>query len=226
MCGRYLLDLPGTEIATALGAADRTNGFTPTWNAAPSQQLPVLGFNPNTRERSLVMMEWGLMPSWAQSGAIRPQINARAETVAERPMFRSAFAHRRCLIPMRGWYEWSVQDGRKAPWVLKPACDDHDIPTAAGLWEARTDAAGSAHHSFAIITCDAAPDIKHLHSRQPVLIDTSQRDIWLSPDSPAAHILASLLRASTTSVAHWQVSNAVNSVRNDDPSLVVPAAAS
>ncbi len=219
MCGRYLLDLPGASLATVLGAVDRTAGFMPTWNAAPSQLLPVLGRNPETREQSVVMMEWGLVPSWAISTTSRPQINARAETIAERPMFRSAFARRRCLVPMRGWYEWVVRDGQKSPWLLEPACSDNDIPTAAGIWEAVRDESGSRRYSFAIITCEAAPAIHHLHHRQPVMVSAADREMWLDADGAEAQ---RLLRARDEPVAHWEVSRAVNNVRNNDSSLAAP----
>jgi putative SOS response-associated peptidase YedK len=246
MCGRYLLDVPGSTLAHALDAIDRTQDMPPTWNAAPAQLLPVLGWNPETRERSLVRMEWGLMPQWAvgmsassrtEHGAPRaqtrsghrpprPQINARAESVDVKPMFRRAFARRRCLIPMRGWYEWVSGDTYKHPWVLVPevAPDASAVATAAGIWETWREADGASHHTFAIITCDAAPQIRHIHDRQPVLIAQGDRDRWITTPAEAVEDLRELLQPGAHPVRTWEVSRAVNSVANNFPELIAPVA--
>lgn len=230
MCGRYLLDMPGADVAQLLHALDRTDNAAPTWNAAPSQLLPVLGFNPDTRERSLVKMEWGLVPQWAADAGqthglssaqrVKPQINARGETLAERPMFRTAFSKRRCLVPMRGWYEWVRGPDRKHPWVLQPVGAEEDIATAAGLWERWRSADGTVHDTFAIVTCEAAPEIHHLHSRQPVLIGADDRQRWLETPASSVAELHDLLRAGHVPIEAWEVDTAVNAVSNNSPDIV------
>lgn len=232
MCGRYLLDMPGATVAQLLQALDRTDNALPTWNAAPSQLLPVLGWNPDTRERSLVKMEWGLVPQWAADAAhasggassqrLKPQINARGESVAERPMFRTAFSKRRCLIPMRGWYEWVRGPQRKHPWVLQPVVGEDDVATAAGLWERWRSEDGTPHDTFAIITCEAAPQIHHLHSRQPVLIGAADRQRWLETPPGEAVTLHGLLQAGEPAIDAWEVDTAVNAVSNNSPEVIRP----
>ena len=232
MCGRYLLDVPGANIASMLGAIDRTAGFSPNYNVAPTTDLPVLGVNPASGERSLLLMRWGLTPAWAAARAqtggkpLPPQINARAETVAEKPMFRSAFVRRRCAVPISGFYEWHrPADGPKTPYVIR----QRGVPISllAGIYESWKDEAGERHLSFAMLTCPANEAVDPIHHRMPVyLTEESAVDAWLTASPDDAQGLLSLAVACPADlIESWVVSTRVNSVRNNDATLIERVAA-
>jgi putative SOS response-associated peptidase YedK len=227
MCGRYLLDVPGGQLASQLGVEDRTGDFQPTWNAAPTVDLPVLGYNPREQRESLALMTWGLVPSWAagKPEAPKPQINARAETVIDKPSFRTAFAKRRCLVPASGFYEWCREsDGRKTPHLIR--MKGGEVATLAGIYDVVKQPDGSWRRGFAILTTAANDLVAPLHNRMPVFIAPEDREAWLHmPEADAPVALAPLLRAlDPAQMEEWAVSTAVNNVRNDGPELALPAA--
>lgn len=228
MCGRYLLDMPGATIAAALGAIDRTEGFQPTWNAAPSQLLPVMGVSPETGERTLLKMLWGLVPAWAASSdrPVKPQINARSETIFERPMFRAAIRRRRCIVPVSGFYEWSRVAGAaaKVPYCIRPA--DHGLMQLAGIYESWKDASGARVSTFAIVTCEASDQLHPVHHRSPVMLVTGDgQDAWLDADGSDDGLMRAVMAGGNAGALDiHEVSTAVNSVRNNDPSLAMPVA--
>jgi len=234
MCGRYLLDVPGASIATMLGAIDRTAGFSPNFNVAPTTELPVLGVNPASGERSLLLMKWGLVPAWAAARAadggkpLPPQINARAETVAEKPMFRNAFLRHRCAVPVSGFYEWHrPEDGQpKTPYLIR----QRDVPISllAGIYESWTDSAtGERHLSFAMLTCASNAAVDPIHHRMPVYLNGEDDvEAWLTASADDAPGLLALATACPSEqIESWVVSTRVNSVRNNDATLIEPVAA-
>ena len=182
------------------------------FNIAPTQEVPVIRCGEDG-DRQLAMMRWGLVPSWAKEiGGSAPLINARGETVAEKPSFRNAFAKRRCLIPTDGFYEWKAEGkGEKQPYRI--ALPD-DAPFAfAGIWERWQRAQGDALESCAIITTTASAMIADIHHRMPVILEPDSYDAWLTtPDAALIDAYDGPLRA-------YPIGTAVNKVVNDDPSL-------
>ncbi len=216
MCGRYSLTSP-LEAMRQTFAIQGLPNLQARYNIAPTQAAPVIRRHPDGR---LLMHEiqWGLVPSWAQdaTGGAR-LINARAETVAEKPSFRAAFARRRCLVPADGFYEWR----KPAPKVREPwriTLPDQRVFAFAGLWERWQGADGSRIDSYAIITTDAAPAIADIHHRMPVILHDADHALWLDPTA-AADDLRGLLRPNAE-VRGYRVSPRVGKVQNDDADLI------
>lgn len=175
MCGRYASARSVQDLAEAFGiGADEVDGVAdPDWNVAPTKPVTVvLG---RAGRRVLDTMRWGLVPSWARDPSIGARlINARVETVHDKPAFRDALAARRCLLPADGWYEWARQpDGSRQPYYLTPP--DGSVIALAGLWEKWYDADGRALLSTTIITCTAPRDLQSIHDRAPIVLP---RDVW------------------------------------------------
>ncbi|PPR25307.1 MAG: putative SOS response-associated peptidase YedK [Alphaproteobacteria bacterium MarineAlpha10_Bin3] len=214
MCGRYSLTTP-LESVERLFAFDARPNLAARYNIAPTQPVPVLR-NGVSGRRELVLVRWGLVPSWAKAvSAGRPLINARAETVAEKPAFRNAFKRRRCLIPADGFYEWhAVPDGSKQPYRIAMA--DNALFAFAGIWEHWQTTEGSELETCAIVTTDANNQIRDIHHRMPVILAPGDFDAWLSGEPGAA---ATLMRPYGGSLIAYPVGRAVNDIRNDGPSL-------
>jgi len=135
---------------------------------------------PDTYERRLDMLKWGLIPFWAKDPAIGSKmINARSETVAEKPAFRAAFKHRRCIIPADGFYEWAREGKKKQPYLI--AMTDGNPFGMAGLWEHWKDAEGNVIESCTILTTEANEAVRELHDRMPVILKPNDYDTWLDP---------------------------------------------
>lgn len=219
MCGRYLLYTSTDTLARAFGLdpADRPN-LEPRYNVAPTQDVPIV--RAEAGRRRLDRARWGLVPSWAKDAGIGAKlINARSETVAEKPAFRRAFAARRCLVPADGFYEWTTEGKAKQPWLIAPLTEG---PIAfAGLFEDWRAPAGETIRSCTILTTDANADIAHLHHRMPVILPPDAYDRWLTAPAAAAHGL--LMPAPAGSLTARRVDPRVNAVRNDDAGLIAPA---
>jgi len=214
LCGRYSLTTP-LEGVERLFAFDTRPNLAPRYNIAPTQPVPVLRDGPAGR-RELVLVRWGLVPSWAKevSGGA-PLINARAETVAEKPSFRNAFKRRRCLIPADGFYEWkAMPNGSKQPYRI--AMPGNVVFAFAGIWEHWQTAEGSELESCAIVTVAANPQLHEIHHRMPVILPPDEHDTWLSAEPGEA---AALMRPYGGSLVAYPVRRAVNNIRNDGPSL-------
>jgi putative SOS response-associated peptidase YedK len=198
----------------------RTTGAPPnlasSWNVAPTQSAPVVRRHPETGERHLDLLRWGLLPRWVKDpkGARQP-INARAETVATSPMFRRAFAERRCLVPADAFYEWKAEAGGKRPMAIAPRSGE--AMAFAGLWEGwRGGEGGEVVRTFAIVTTDANATTRVVHDRMPVILAPDDWAAWLEGDDPAT-----LLRPAPEDLLRlWPVSKAVNSPRNNGPDLL------
>ena len=219
MCGRYSLTTP-VEALRALFGFDELPNLEPRYNIAPTQGVVAVRIAASGAKRELTAFRWGLVPSWAKDVAIGSRmINARAETVAEKPAYRNAFKRRRCLIPADGFYEWKkAPDGGKQPWRIAL---EGDAPFAfAGLWEQWMAPEGSEVESCTIVTTDAAPDIAPIHHRMPVILDPVAYDTWLAGEPQEAQ---ALLHPYGGKLRAYRVSRQVNNVRNDDSSLFDPA---
>lgn len=214
MCGRYSITSP-LDAINNLFQTDSGINLAPSYNVAPTHEVPTVRADGD--KRTLTKARWGLIPSWAKEASIGSRmINARAETVSEKPAFRSAFQNRRCILPANGFYEWTrAGDDTKQPWLIGLA--NQALFGFAGLWESWDDPAGATVESCSILTTDAAADITQIHHRMPVILDPSEFECWLG--APANDARA-LLRPHPGPFAFHTVSKRVNSVANDDASLV------
>ena len=205
MCGRFRLISSPAAISQHFGF-DIPLPFEPRYNIAPSQNLLAI-----KASNEPVMMRWGLIPSWAKDPAIgNKMINARAETVAEKPSFRSAYRSRRCLIPADGFYEWSRQGAVKQPYHIRR--DDHGLFCFAGLWEEWSGSEASIS-SCTIITTDANSLIKPIHHRMPVVVPHHDYGAWLTGDRSETDALLSPYE--WLGFAAVPVSSYVNNARNE-----------
>ncbi len=220
MCGRFVVTLPPEAIARLFRVAGPLPNRAPTWNMAPTRDAPVIRVHPESRERRLDLLRWGLVPHWVRDPkTIRMTINARGETIATTPMFRDAYARRRCLVPADAFYEWEeTAPGVKQPWAI--ARVDGQPLVFAGLWEGWRGGDGTIIRSFAIVTTSANETLRHLHERMPVVLEEEDWAGWLGEtgDDPAV-----LIRPSAVGFRTWRVDKAVNSVRNDSAALLEPA---
>lgn len=228
MCGRYFQGRDPAELADYLDAPGPPPNLAPSWNVAPTQDAPVVRRHPETGTRHLGALRWGLVPRWAGDVSVGARmINARAETVAEKPAFRDAYRRRRCLVVADGFYEWSQEapsEGMKPPpkqaWAVARA--DGAPMVLAGLWEGWRGPGGEVVRSFAIVTTDAAAAIAHIHHRMPVILAPADWPRWLGEADPDGDPADLLRPCPPGTVRHWPVSSRVNRVRENDPSLLEP----
>ncbi|REJ71686.1 MAG: SOS response-associated peptidase [Planctomycetota bacterium] len=220
MCGRFTLRASPLELAEVFELL-REPVAIPRFNIAPTQSVAVVRAGEAGRELSQV--RWGLIPSWAKDEKIGSRlINARGETVAEKPSFRSAFKRRRCLVPADGFYEWKKLDDRsKQPYFIGMAGDE---PFAfAGLWEHWTDPGGKEVESCTIITTEANELLAELHDRMPVILHEQDYDQWLDPqEAEKDRLLGLLVPYESSALRAYPVSRLVNSPRNDVAECVKP----
>jgi putative SOS response-associated peptidase YedK len=220
MCGRFD-NLIAREKYRALYEAMRLpqSNFPPRYNIAPTDQIPIVRVDPRDGTRELAMARWGLIPFWMREKPKVPHINARAETVAKLPLFREAFQKRRCLIPATGFFEWENRPDGKQPWRFVRKDDE---PFAfAGLWEfARI--AGEDILSAAIIVGEPNALTGSVHDRMPVMLLPQDYDRWLDNATPPADLQALLRPYDPELMKAYEVSRAVNSVKNDTEECITP----
>ena len=218
MCGRYTLTADAASIQLAFDL-EGISGWQPRYNIAPSQLVPVIT---GKNARQLSFLKWGLVPSWAKDLTIGSKmINARAETAAEKPSFRAAFKHRRCLIPADGFFEWSQQGSRKAPMYIH--LENRALFAFAGLWESRANPDGSKLETCTILTTEANELIRPLHHRMAVILAPEHYDIWLSPGKVGTAALLPLLSpCPVEKMRVYEVSRQVNHPANDHPAVIEP----
>jgi len=220
MCGRYD-NLIARDAYRGLFKANRLpkSNFPLRYNIAPTDQIPIVRIDPRDGEREVVMARWGLIPFWMKEKPKVPHINARAETVDRLPLFREAFAKRRCLIPATGFYEWQQREDGKQPYRFRRK--DLEPFAFAGIWEfARL--AGEDILSAAIIVGEPNPLVGGIHDRMPVMLMSEDCDRWLGLGSSADE-LKSLLRPYDADLMEaYAVDRAVNSVKNDTEECIEP----
>jgi putative SOS response-associated peptidase YedK len=220
MCGRYTLTDPeqaGDLLAPVLDEPGTPPDLPPRFNIAPTQMLPILA---NRSRRALELARWGLVPSWAKDLSIgNRMINARAESLAERPAFRDAYARRRCLVPADGFYEWQKAGKRKQPFFIHQT---GRAPFAfAGLWDRWKAPDGSWLVSYAIITCPPNDLVARLHDRMPVVLAEQDWAAWLAREPIPAGALDHLLVAPPAE--GWiadPVGDRVNKADHEGPDLI------
>ena len=213
-------------ITTNVEALRRLFGFKggpdlqPRFNLAPSQSAPIVRLSP-AGEREVVMLRWGLIPSWAKDPSIGNRvINARAETLTEKASFRAALRDRRCLVLADGFYEWQRRGTKKQPYFVKTA--DGLRFAMAGLWERWNDrASGESVESFTIVTTAASEALQAVHERMPAILYTAGQEAWLTARS--AEAIEPLLRPFSGPMTTIPVTTFVNSPKNDSPSSIEPA---
>ena len=221
MCGRFVLTAH-PEMLMELFNLDEVPSLMPRYNIAPTQDVAVVRPKMEGEGRELAMLHWGLIPSWAKERKMASRmINARSETVAEKPAFRRAFRSRRCLIPADGFYEWQQKAYRKQPYYIH--MEDRQPFALAGLWERWQSNGGQPIESCTIITTDASELLWPVHPRMPVVLPQETYDLWLNPKVQETERLLALLRPyPSKEMAMYPVSTLVNHAGNEDPRCIEP----
>ena len=221
MCGRFTLTVNPEELEEAFRDFDFPDRFAPRFNIAPTQ--PVLAVANDAKNKADFLL-WGLIPSWAKDPSIANKlINARGETLAEKPSFRGGFKYKRCLILADGFYEWNVQPGTKTKTPYFIHMQDRKPFAFAGLWDEWQSPDGGALRTCTIITTEPNELMKSLHNRMPLILDPKDYAEWLDPAARAPESLVHLVKPFPSDrMAAYPVSTAVNSPGNDRAELVVP----
>lgn len=223
MCGRFTLTADPNELREAFPWLNLPETFAPRYNIAPSQPVAVI---PNDGRDQLDFFVWGLIPSWAKDPSIgNRMINARAETLTEKPSFRTAFRRRRCLIPASGFYEWRQDPGAKSKTPMYIRLKTGKPFALAGLWERWESKDGSTIFSCTIITTQPNELMQSIHNRMPAIISPQSYFQWLNPGEAHPDELSALLQPYPASeMTAYPVSRLVNSPENDLPACIEPVA--
>src|SRR4030088_3046636 len=222
MCGRFVITSPPADLRQIFGYIEQPN-FPPRHNVAPTQPIPVVIIE--NGQRRFRLMRWGLLPAWVRDPrGFTLWINARSETVEEKPAFKNAMRRRRCLIPADGYYEWRASKQRKRPYFIHRR--DGAPIGLAGLAETRGGPNGEELDTVAIVTAPASADLAVLHHRVPVTIELGDFDRWLDCSDDDAETVMALLRAPGEGCFVWhEISTRVNRAANDDTQLMLPITA-
>lgn len=225
MCGRFTLKNSSEAIAEVFHLAEAPT-LEPRYNIAPTQLVPTVLCKPQPSaqsstdsERQFQMLRWGLIPSWTKDPAIGARmINARAETVSEKPSFRNAFRHRRCLIVADGFYEWQRQERKKQPFYFR--LQNGQAFAFAGLWERWQSPHGETVESCTIITTEANELMHPIHDRMPVILDVKDYDSWLDPAVKPEALQQLLQPYRSEAMTTYPVSTQVNNPANNSPEFI------
>jgi putative SOS response-associated peptidase YedK len=221
MCARYVITSPPDAIRALFAYAERPN-FPPRYNVAPTQPIPIVRLADG--KRSFALVRWGFLPAWVKNPkTISLLINARGESVLDKPAFRNAMRRRRCLIPADGFYEW--RDGTpRRPYFVRPK--SAGLIALAGLWETWTGPNGEELDAAAIVTTPANRLLAAIHDRMPVIVAAEAFDLWLDCANVDATTAAALIAPAAEDLLEcYEVSTAVNGAANDSAELIVPAPA-
>jgi putative SOS response-associated peptidase YedK len=219
MCGRFVLIANPEIVQQSFNLSAPPAEMQPRYNIAPTQPVMVIT---NENPTEVTYHKWGLIPSWAKDMSMASKmINARSESAADKPSFRSAFRRRRCLIPTDGFYEWQEHGKEKTPmFVHRP---NREVYGMAGLWEIWHDPDGGELRTCTILTTEANTFMQQYHHRMPVIIHPEDYALWLSPDEEPLPVLQGLMKAyDADGLEAYPVSKAVNKVSNDSPQLMEP----
>lgn len=221
MCGRFTLTVDPAQLQEAFPGVDIGQGSAPRYNIAPTQPVAVI---PNNAKDRLDYFVWGLIPSWAKDPSIGSRlINARADTLAEKPSFRSAYRRRRCLIPATGFYEWKASPGSKSKTPMYITLASGKPFAFAGLWESWHSPDGSQILSCTIITTEPNELMAGIHNRMPVILPSEAYPLWLDANDRSPDELNGLLMPyPAEQMAAFPVSRQVNSPQVDAPELILP----
>jgi putative SOS response-associated peptidase YedK len=221
VCGRFAL-FASPELVAEYFALAEPPALAPHYNLTPGQDIAAVRVD-RDGERRLHALRWGLVPFWAKDAAIgRRLINARLDSLADKPAFREALTRRRCLIPASGFYEWGVDAaGKKQPFFIRPRGEP--LLAIAGLWERWRAPSGEPLETCVIVTTEANALLAPIHDRMPVLLARAAQDVWLDARSDVAAITE--LAARGPELETWPVGTAVNDPRNDDERVIAPKTA-
>ena len=227
MCGRYRLTAKERYLRDHFGL-DEEISWSPRWNIAPTQQVPIVRQHKTQPRRTFDLVRWGLIPYWAKDPSIATKtINAMSETAAEKPAFRDAMSLRRCLIPADGFYEWrTIGSKQKQPFNIGMA--DDSVFAFAGLWERWRDPSGQILETCTILTTRPNSLVADVHDRMPAILQTEDYDLWLDPGVTKPALVANCLKpVDAMLMKKYPVSARVNRPENDDYSCAqeVPALA-
>lgn len=221
MCGRFTMR-SSKKMITETFRVPEVPELPLRYNVAPTQMVAAIRCLPGDGCRHFALLRWGLIPSWADDAKIGNRlINARADTVASKPAFRSAFKQRRCLVVADGFYEWHACDGKKQPYLIHR--QDNRPFAFAGLWEHWRNPEGKEIESCTLITTDANDLMRPIHDRMPVILREEDYDLWLDPTVKDGEQLQSLLHPYlAVDLTATPVSTRVNNPRNDTPDCAAP----
>jgi len=221
MCGRFTLTADPDELRQAFPWLNIPSAPQLRYNIAPTQPIAVI---PNDGQQRLDYYIWGLIPFWAKDPSIGSRmINARSETLTEKPAFRAAFRRRRCLIPASGFYEWRAEPGSKTKTPMYLRLKSGKPFAFAGLWERWDSPDGSTVFSCTIITTEPNNLVRNIHNRMPAILDPQAYSVWLDPDElPAAKLTGLLKPYPADEMQAYEVSRLVNKPENDRADLIAP----
>jgi putative SOS response-associated peptidase YedK len=222
MCGRYRLSRRKQLVEEYFDSAPCDEDWSPRYNIAPTQPVPVIRQNPKEPVRHLSLMKWGLIPHWAKdSSGASGMINARSETAGTKPAFRDALKSRRCLIPADGFYEWK-RDGK----IKQPFCfevNQGQLFAFGGLWDRWKDPAGNWIKTCSILTTTPNAVTAAVHDRMPVILDPDNYDLWLDPGMTKVEVVSDLMKPyDARMMRSYPVSTRINRVANDDEECSAP----
>ena len=220
MCSRFTITSHPEAVREYFHYRNKEE-FPPRYNIAPTQPVPIVREAENGH-RELMLVRWGLIPGWVKDpDDFSTLVNARSETVTQKPSFKSAIKHRRCLIPADGFYEWQGARGQKRPYFIKPK---EGGPIAfAGIWEDWMGAEGSEMYSMAILTCASEGAVAKIHNRMPVIVDPEHFDDWLDCKNVRAEEALKLVSAGRpVSFNIEEINPRINNPRNDDAQVQIP----
>lgn len=221
MCGRYTFTFDAKTLTEALALVPPGFHIQKGYNIAPGQYIVIV--RPEKGQRAADVAFWGLIPGWVKDpNVFSKPINARAETLEEKPSFRTAFKRKRVIIPASGFYEWKTEGKLKQPFYIHPT--DGDLFAFAGLMEDWQGPNGEQMISACIITTEPNVLMAGIHNRMPVILPKSAWDLWLDPASQTREVKPLLVSYPDELMAAHPVSQAVGNVRNDSPDLILPVA--
>ena len=217
MCGRFTLSQPNNAIASAFNIA-QIPPLEPRYNIAPTQLIPSI-LSASGGEKQLQMLRWGLIPSWAKDDKISAKlINARAETVSEKPSFKAAFKRRRCLIIADGFYEWQRQEKKKQPYYFR--LQNAQLFAFAGLWEQWKSPDEDIINSCTILTTEANDLLRPIHDRMPVILESKDYGLWLDSEAQQPQLQQLLRPYQADLMTSYTVSTKVNNPKNNTPECI------
>lgn len=221
MCGRFTLNQSASAL-TEVFHVESIPDLADQYNIAPTQMVATVLHNVESNQREFQHLRWGLIPSWAKDPSIGAKlINARAETVAEKPSFRSAFKHRRCLVVADGFYEWQRQQGKKQPFYFR--LQDGQPFGFAGLWEKWRSPDQEEIISCTILTTVANELLQPIHERMPVILNPKDYDLWLDPQVQTSEPLHQVLCPyPAPAMTAYPVSTLVNKAQHNSPECIIP----
>ncbi|UZR93372.1 SOS response-associated peptidase [Chondrinema litorale] len=220
MCGRFTLVKEKKQIEERFDAKFDGDLFRKNYNASPGSFLSVIT---NDQPKAIQPFHWGLVPSWAKNMQMAfKTINARKETIQEKPAFKFAYDYQRCLVLADGYYEWKMYGKNKVPYRITLKNDS--LFAMAGLWEKWEQTNGNTLHSFSIVTIPAISNIAHIHDRMPVILSRINEQKWLDTELPGKQIYDELVAPPTSDIKFYTVSQKVNKADNNAAELIEPHA--